>query len=77
MNLPCDHDNRRLIAAAEKVNKSRDLIVADYKRRYPSCGWVLSLAADELALAELKESLAKKSRVDDLEPMRAEFLEVG
>lgn len=72
-----DHDCRRLIAAAEKTEAARRNIVREFCRRFPNDPWVLSLAADELALAELKESLAKKSRCDDLEPMRATVAEVS
>lgn len=66
-----DHDCRRLIAAAEKTESARRNIVREFCRRFPNDPWVLSLAADELALAELKESLAKKSRVDEFAPAGA------
>ena len=67
-----DHDLARLNAAAARLNVVRDRIVAFYRARFPHDPLVVGLAADELALAELKRAIMAKTRVGDYEEARAE-----
>jgi len=69
-----DFDSNRLRVAAQKINILRDRILGDFKRRFPHDPWVVALAADELALAELKRSIMAKSRCEDFAECRAEVV---
>jgi len=60
-----EFDQARLNVQAGKLTRGRDEIIRLFAIRFPTDPLVVALAADEATLAELKASIAKKSRAND------------